>query len=140
MNRSTSEREPNSTLDWKSGYDAGYKDASKAFGGCNLCYGKGYSTTLEWIEGAEDFGGDGTPRTKLPVVRPCRCERGNGIREVMASAEREALKKPNDLLRSTRSISKRRGQDVNWDTFDKRVEEELQREHEIMYPEQYGHP
>lgn len=140
MERSTSEREPRPTLDWKSGYDAGSKDTAKAYGDCNLCYGKGYSTTLEWIEGAEDFGGDGTPRTQLPIVRPCRCERGKQIEQIIAGYEklRERMTAANGLLRSAHSIACRGGKETNWTGFTERIKEELQREHEIMYPAQYG--
>lgn len=41
----------------------------KAFGGCHNCYGKGYSTVLQFAEG-------GGSRTKLEVMRYCWCARG----------------------------------------------------------------
>lgn len=39
----------------------------KAFGGCEFCYGKGYSTNL-------DFS---------PSVVPCKCDRGRQFHEIM---------------------------------------------------------
>lgn len=40
-----------------------------AFGGCTKCYGKGYATTIEFIQSHEDFGGESTFRKELPRVR-----------------------------------------------------------------------
>lgn len=59
-------------------------ETATAYGGCRSCYGKGYSTTIEFTEGAGDFGGDGSPRHKLPIVRPCRhCDRGTQIKKLL---------------------------------------------------------
>ena len=51
--------------------------------------------------------------------------------------EREQWKEANELLRSTHSIAERKGKEVNWGGFLKRINEELKREHVIMYPENY---
>lgn len=49
-------------------YKLGFKDASKAFGGCTKCYGKGYSTQ----------GHAGRMQIHL-----CKCERGKQLERVM---------------------------------------------------------
>jgi len=51
--------------------------------------------------------------------------------------ERKQWKEANELLRSTHSIAERKGKEVNWDGFLNRINEELKREHIIMYPENY---
>jgi Transposase IS66 family len=43
---------------WHRGYARGYSEASKAFGGCDLCFGKGYATVRYGFEGFPDFEGD----------------------------------------------------------------------------------
>jgi hypothetical protein len=58
-----------------------------AFGGCIKCYGKGYGTQTMFMEGAEDFGGDGFPRTKMPTTVFCSCERGKQLRKLFADKE-----------------------------------------------------
>lgn len=50
------------------------------------------------------------------------------------AVEREILKKPNEALRSAYQIAKREGKDTNWDIFTHYLENELEREHKIMYP------
>ena len=63
------------------------KEAAKAYGGCELCYGKGYST--------EQQGAIGNSRVTLRgpqvVYNPCSCDRGKQFEEAMKSAAREAL-------------------------------------------------
>lgn len=48
----------------------------KAFGGCTKCYGKGYSTQMAQLIGAEDFGGDGFVEKPKVHINYCSCERG----------------------------------------------------------------
>ena len=51
----------------------------KAFGGCTICYGKGYSTQMSWMSGSGDWDlGDGDVRIEkaLDLFKPCECDRG----------------------------------------------------------------
>jgi len=43
----------------------------------------------------------------------------------------------NGVLRSTASISARKGEGVNWDAFHAQVKKILDEQHRFMYPEQY---
>lgn len=57
------------------------KETAQAYGGCTNCYGKGYSTVEEFIEGGH---GNSYRRTKLNPYRPCeKCDRGKQIRELI---------------------------------------------------------
>lgn len=58
------------------------EETEKAFGGCKKCYGKGYSTVLDWNKGADDFGGEGF-ELQNDVIRPCSCDRGKQIKEII---------------------------------------------------------
>lgn len=50
------------------------KKTEKAFGGCTLCYGKGYSTTIEQHK-EEGHGAGATVKT----VSFCKCERAKQL-------------------------------------------------------------
>ncbi len=54
------------------------KETEKAFGGCKLCYGKGYSTEQQGYVGSsrDVFRG---PKLE---VHPCSCERGKQMQEL----------------------------------------------------------
>lgn len=72
---------PNKTIEkkgenWRKGYQSGYEEASKAFGGCTKCYGKGYSTSLQFAESR-------LGRYKLPVMKFCQCGRGKQLRKLL---------------------------------------------------------
>lgn len=60
------------------GHRDGYAEARKAFGDCVNCYGKGYSTTLEWA-------GSKRSNAKLPLMRFCKCPRGVQLKEHIES-------------------------------------------------------
>ena len=47
---------------------------------CTNCYGKGCSTELVVISGAEDFGGDGFPGVVTNLTHYCRCAKGRRLR------------------------------------------------------------
>lgn len=64
-------------------------ETEKAFGGCKKCYGKGYATTLQFAESAEDFGGEITERRKLPLIRFCSCERGKQLKTLLKDYKQE---------------------------------------------------
>lgn len=53
------------------------KKIEKAYGGCRICYGKGYSTVHRGLRMAADFEGEEdwetTPR---PHAQACSCPRG----------------------------------------------------------------
>lgn len=69
---------------WRKGYQAGYEEASKAFGNCKKCYGKGYSTEMKGaIEGAEDFGGEGFILPPKRVMNFCSCGRGKQLESLI---------------------------------------------------------
>jgi len=46
----------------------------------------------------------------------------------------DMVKEASQLLRSARTIAKRRGEKTNWDTFEKSLERVLKEQHKIMYP------
>lgn len=58
-------------------------ETEKAFGGCKICYGKGYATTKVQAESKEDFGGEETGVWELNPIRPCSCDRGGQIRKII---------------------------------------------------------
>lgn len=61
----------------------------KAYGGCIKCYGKGYSTVLNQMVGAEDFGGDGFVEKPKVRLNYCSCERGIALLDLLSpSTER----------------------------------------------------
>ena len=59
------------------------EETEKAFGGCKKCYGKGYSTVIDFTYAAADFIGDKSSVTPNNPVRPCECERGKTIRSLL---------------------------------------------------------
>lgn len=64
------------------------QEERKAFGGCEKCYGKGYSTQLEFYSGKGEADiGDGDIRVEgqCPYYNPCDCERGKQINEMLRS-------------------------------------------------------
>ncbi len=46
----------------------------------------------------------------------------------------EALKSANSLCRSANEIAKREGQDTNWESFQKKLDESLAIQHRVLYP------
>lgn len=59
-------------------YTKGYEDASKAFGGCTLCYGKGYATVdALWVGGGL--------MQKAASIRFCECDRGKQLQEIISN-------------------------------------------------------
>lgn len=73
-------------------FDQIRQETEKAFGGCKNCYGKGWASVIEYALGAEDFGGDGIPKYKLPEIRFCSCERGKELRKRFDQIRQEARK------------------------------------------------
>ena len=58
-------------------------EQAKAYGGCEKCYGKGYSTEKAREIGSEDFGGEGYVKN-LPIrMNFCRCERGKQLEKLL---------------------------------------------------------
>lgn len=55
----------------------------KAFGGCTICYGKGYSTQIEWMSGKHDFIGEPDIEKALDIFKPCECDRGAQFERVI---------------------------------------------------------
>jgi len=58
----------------------------KAYGGCEKCYGKGYSTQLEHYSGRGEFdmGQAGVEiHEQAPYYLPCSCDRGKQIKELL---------------------------------------------------------
>lgn len=82
------EREVKKGESWRRGYETGYAEGyaaglsftEKAFGGCTNCFGKGYSTHMQNLVGAEDFGGDGFEEGPRIHITYCRCERGRQLK------------------------------------------------------------
>lgn len=63
------------------------EETAKAFGGCRLCYGKGYATSKRQYEGARGriFG-------ELDPYIPCSCDRGKQIVEMKNLLQEEITK------------------------------------------------
>lgn len=61
---------------------------AKAFGGCTLCYGKGYATTkVQASTGSGDFE-DVEPKTwDLNPYRICSCDRGKQFHSALEAAQ-----------------------------------------------------
>lgn len=57
----------------------------KAFGGCKNCYGKGYATTKRQATGRNYF-------EELSPILPCKCSRGEQIKELLSQAKAEGRK------------------------------------------------
>lgn len=63
---------------WRKGYQKGISEATKAFGGCTKCYGKGYGTKTEWAVAArERFS------KKLFSISYCKCDRGKQLIKII---------------------------------------------------------
>jgi hypothetical protein len=67
---------------WRKGFQVGYEEASKAFGGCTNCYGKGYATTIDFSGGSGDFPGDPEFFKQNPIMRFCDCGRGHQLKKL----------------------------------------------------------
>lgn len=54
------------------------RETQKAFGGCLICYGKGYYTYRQGIRGSSDFemGVKGFQDPIITHVGYCKCDRG----------------------------------------------------------------
>jgi hypothetical protein len=59
------------------------KDTEKAFGGCKKCYGKGYSTVIDFTTSHADFIGDKTYSKPNNPMRFCSCDRGNQLKSLL---------------------------------------------------------
>lgn len=60
----------------------------KAFGNCELCYGKGYATTIAFLSGRGEFDmGEGhiEIHQKMPPVRFCTCGRGKQLEHLVST-------------------------------------------------------
>jgi hypothetical protein len=70
---------------------------AKAYGGCRLCYGKGYATVVEYASGYDTDQDIGSPGGKVhfrqPSIRYCRCGRGKQLEAVVSQARIEELKR-----------------------------------------------
>jgi len=58
------------------------EDTAKAYGGCTNCYGKGYSTTIEFAQSFPDFIGDKGYKSQKPMMKYCDCERGKQLQSL----------------------------------------------------------
>lgn len=51
-------------------------EMDRAYGDCQKCYGKGYSTAISHIKGYPDFIGDKGFKHKKPIANYYDCDRG----------------------------------------------------------------
>lgn len=73
---------------------AARKETEKAYGGCHLCYGKGYATvkTQHTGHGTDgDIGGfEGPYKRDMPVqMKFCTCDRGKQLKELLSATGTE---------------------------------------------------
>lgn len=64
------------------------KEVMQAFGGCKVCYGKGYATTKVQYAGHGDSDlGQGHVRVygEMNPIRPCDCDRGRALKRILNS-------------------------------------------------------
>lgn len=70
------------------------KETEKAYGGCRNCFGKGYSTVIEYASGYDTDQDIGSPGGKVhyrkPDIRFCTCDRGKQLEKQVKTAVREA--------------------------------------------------
>ena len=58
---------------------------AKAYGACELCFGKGYSTVRYGLYGAGDFIGDKGMKTEPKTnIHCCSCDRGKQLKELIS--------------------------------------------------------
>lgn len=86
---------------YQRGFFDGARQMRKAFGGCDKCYGKGYSTQqLGGAYGVTDFG----PLKEVqvhgprPVMNFCTCERGKQLKKLVEPKNPVAYDKSNRHL------------------------------------------
>lgn len=61
-----------------------FEKIKKAFGGCEKCYGKGYSTYRYGIIGIPDFEGDKGFKDPIKTnIVYCTCDRGKQLKELI---------------------------------------------------------
>jgi hypothetical protein len=66
----------------------------KAYGNCELCYGKGYSTRAYNEVGSPDFAGDkGYEKEKLNEIQFCSCDRGKQLKKIFKNKDKEHIEK-----------------------------------------------
>lgn len=63
---------------WRKGYQIGYDEASKAYGGCTNCYGKGYATVKV------QAGNYRVGFWELPPMKFCSCSRGKQLKKLLS--------------------------------------------------------
>ena len=64
------------------------KQTEKAFGGCVLCFGKGFFTYRYGYSYGADFEGDKRALTTLKTrINPCTCDRGKQLRELLKDTD-----------------------------------------------------
>jgi len=92
-------------LNWKFGDKIGnlFRQQQKAYGGCEKCYGKGYSTRKSTEIGHEDFGGDGYVKD-IDEMRFCNCERGEQLRKRLKQQKIKAVDEKIELKWKIREL------------------------------------
>lgn len=65
------------------------EETAKAYGGCTNCYGKGYSTVIQYATGYDTDTDIGSPGGKIHFrqdpIKLCACERGEQLKRVLAT-------------------------------------------------------
>lgn len=64
----------------KEAHTKGVVETEKAFGGCKLCYGKGYAT--QKVQARRR-----SYKWELNPIKPCSCERGKQIKEILSKSK-----------------------------------------------------
>lgn len=73
------------------------KEQAKAYGGCELCFGKGYFTEKTSITAYADFSGT-DKKTELMRYNPCSCDRGKQFRQVIEELVKSIVPEKKKLI------------------------------------------
>lgn len=72
---------------------------TKAFGGCDKCYGKGYFTEARVVTTSADFFGDKDYIREEYAMNFCDCERGFALRDLLDKRDEREIDKTKTMVK-----------------------------------------